>query len=101
VLLAVDGALALSKLYAMPTPSIGFCAMPSTMFGAGIPVASRIAGTTSITRWNCQRTPPLSAMRAGQENDMPWRVPPKKDGICLVHLYGVSNAQAQPIAMCG
>ena len=26
---------------------------------------------------------------------MPWRVPPKKDGICFVHLNGVSNAQAQ------
>ena len=35
---------------------------------------------------------------AGQEIAMPWRVPPKKDGTCLVHLYGVSKAQAQGTA---
>ena len=36
---------------------------------------------------------------AGQEIAMPWRVPPKNEGTCLVHLYGVSNAQAQGTAI--
>ena len=44
--------------------------------------------------------PPLSVIVPGQEIAMPWRVPPKNDGICLVHLYGVSNAQAHGTAMC-
>ena len=49
-----DGALAffLSKVYAMLTPSIGLCAMPLTIAGATIPVASRMVGTTSIKWWN-------------------------------------------------
>ena len=52
--LRVDGALAfvLSKVYTMLTPSIGLCAMPLTIAGAAIPVASRIVGTTSIKWWN-------------------------------------------------
>ena len=70
----------------MLTPSIGFCAMPSTMSGAGIPVTSKSVGTTSFTWWNCQRIPPLSLMRAGHEIATPLRVPPKNDGICFVHL---------------
>ena len=63
-----------------------------------MPVTSSSVGTMSITWWNCQRTPPLSVMWPGQEIAMPWRVPPKNDGTCLVHLYGVSNAQAQGTA---
>jgi hypothetical protein len=42
-------AFALSNVYTMLTPSIGFCLMPSTMSGAPTPVASRIVGTMSIT----------------------------------------------------
>ena len=30
---------------------------------------------------------------------MPWRVPPKCEAICLVHVNGVSNAQVQGTAM--
>ena len=30
----------------------------------------------------------------------PWRVPPKCEVICLVHLNGVSKAHAKPTAMC-
>jgi hypothetical protein len=38
-----EGALAsaLSKVYIMLTPSIGFCGRPSTTSGAGMPAASR------------------------------------------------------------
>ena len=61
----------------MLTPSIGFCLMPSTFSGAGIPAASRIVGTTSITWWNWLRMPPLSLMRAGQEMTAPLRLPPR------------------------
>ena len=32
---------------------------------------------------------------------MPWRVPPKCEPICLVHLNGVSKAHDQATAMCG
>jgi hypothetical protein len=85
----------------MLTPSIGFCPTPSTMTGVGMPVTSRIVGTTSMTWWNWLRTPRLSEIRFGQETHMPWRAPPKKDGICLVHLNGVSKAQVEPTAMCG
>jgi hypothetical protein len=46
------------------TPSIGFCAMPSTMMGAGMPVASRIVGTISMTWWNWVRMPPLGDVPA-------------------------------------
>jgi hypothetical protein len=48
----------------------------------------------SMTWWNCERMPPLSLTLHGQETATPWRMPPKKDGICLVHLWDVSNAQA-------
>src|SRR5208337_4326382 len=94
-------ALALSKVYAMLTPSIGFCAIPSTDSGARIPVASRIVGTTSIMWWNCPRMPPASLIRLGHEIAMPCRVPPKCDATCLVHLNGVSNAHDQATDMCG
>src|SRR5262245_61167325 len=66
-----------------------------------MPIASRIVGTTSITWWNCQRMPPLSLILAGQDIAVPCLVPPKKDGICFVHLKGVSKAQAQPIEKWG
>ena len=36
-------------------PSIGSCAMPSTVSGSGMPAASRIVGPTSITCVNCER----------------------------------------------
>ncbi len=41
----------------MLTPSIGFWAMPLTVLGAEMPVASRIVGTMSITWWNWLRMP--------------------------------------------
>src|SRR5512144_2413238 len=98
-----DFALAfdLSKVYIMLTPSIGFCLIPSTVSGACSRDASRSVGTMSIMWWNCERMPPLSLITAGHEIAMPWRVPPKCDETCLVHLNGVSNAQAQGTAMCG
>src|ERR1700751_1360285 len=99
----VDGALAfaLSKVYAMLTPSIGFCAMPLAITGAGMPVVSRMVGTMSIMWWNWVRMPPASLMRFGQQIAIPWRVAPKCDATCLVHLNGVSNAHDQATAMCG
>jgi len=51
-----------------------------------MPVTSNSVGTMSITWWNCQRMPPLSVIRAGQEIAMPLRVPPKKEGTCFTHL---------------
>ena len=85
----------------MLTPSIGFWAMPFTVCGASMPVASRIVGTMSITWWNWLRTPPWSVMWPGQDITMPCRVPPKCEAICLVHLNGVSKAQDQATDMCG
>src|SRR4029453_4043053 len=97
----LDGAaaLALSKVYIMLTPSIGFCEMPSTTVGARMPVASKMVGTMSITWWNWKRMPPLSVMRAGQEIAIPCFVPPKCDAICLVQENGVSNAHDHGTAM--
>src|SRR6266404_6530419 len=101
--LCVVGALAfaLSKVYAMLTPSIGLCLMPFTVSGALIPVASRIVGTISMMWWNWVRMPPTSLMRSGHEIARPCRVPPKCEATCLVHLNGVSNAHDHPTAMCG
>src|SRR5215475_11281612 len=98
-----DGALAfaLSKVYAMLTPSIGFCAMPLTITGAGMLLASRMVGTKSIMWWNWVRMPPASLIRLGQAIAMPCRVPPKCEATCFVHLNGVSNAHDQATAMWG
>ena len=85
----------------MLTPSIGSCLMPSIVSGAGMPVASRIVGTMSMTWWNCRRMPPGSSMWPGQEIAMPCAVPPKCDGTCFIHLNGVSIAQAQAAEKCG
>src|SRR5260370_37358084 len=99
--LRVEGALALalSKVYAMLTASIGFCVIPLTVSGALMPVASGIVGTMSMMWWNWWRMPPASLMRAGQEIASPCRAPPQCDAICLVHLNGVANAQDQATAM--
>ena len=99
--LCVDGAVAffLSNVYIMLTPSIGLCLIPSTVVGCLIFAASRIVGTTSITWWNWLRMPPLSVMTLGHEIAMPCRTPPRWDTICLVHMNGVSNAQAHGTAM--
>jgi hypothetical protein len=45
--------------------------------------------------------PPLSLIFAGHEIAVPCFVPPKNDAICLVHLKGVSKAQAQPMEKWG
>src|SRR5438094_4850240 len=101
--LRVEGALALalSKVYAMLTPSIGACLMPLTVCGALMPVASRIVGAMSMMWWNWVRMPPASLMRFGQAIAMPCLVPPKCDATSLVHLKGVSNAHDHATAMCG
>src|SRR5205814_4437661 len=101
--LCVVGALAfaLSKVYAMLTPSIGLCLMPLTISGALIPVASRIVGTMSMMWWNWLRMPPTSLIRLGHEIARPCRVPPKCDATCFVYLNGVSNAHDQATAICG
>ena len=94
-------ALALSQVYAMLTPSMGFCWMPLIESGAGMPAAWRMVGTISITWWNWRRMPPTSLMWPGQDMATPWAVPPKCDGTCFTHLNGVSIAHAQPAAKCG
>lgn len=52
----------------------------------------------SMAWWNWARRVPVSLILAGQETNMPLRVPPKWEAICLVHWKGVSPAQAQPTA---
>src|SRR5262245_5340248 len=94
-------AFALSNVYTMLTPSMGFCLIPSTISGAAMPAASRIVGTMSMTWWNWVRMPPTSLMWLGHEIAMPCRVPPKCEATCLTHLKGVSNAHAHGTAMCG
>ena len=83
----------------MLVPSIGACLMPSMACGAGMPVASRMVGTMSMTWENCRRMPPGSVMCPGQDMTTPCAVPPKCDGTCFTHLNGVSIAQAQPAAI--
>ena len=85
----------------MLTPSIGACVMPLTSVG-------RLdAGRLQDGRHDVDHMVELGADaalvldRSGQEIAMPCRVPPKCEATCLVHLKGVSKAQAQPTAMCG
>ena len=78
---------------------MGACLMPSTVSGAGMPAASRMVGTISITWLNCSRRPPLSLMRAGQEIAMFCRTPPSLEAFCLNQVKGVSKAQDQPADM--
>ena len=85
----------------MLTPSIGFCGMPLTAFGAGTLHASRIVGTTSMTWWNWVRSSPFALMPLGQWTTIGLRVPPKWLATCLVHWNGASIAQAQPTGTCG
>ena len=66
-----------------------------------MPVTSRIVGTMSMRWWNWVRMPPASLIRFGQAIAMPWRVPPKCEATCFIHLNGVSNAQDQATAMWG
>ena len=70
--------------------------MPLIVSGAGMPVASRMVGTMSMTWWNWRRMPPTSLMWPGQDMATPWAVPPKCDATCFIHLNGVSIAHAQP-----
>ena len=85
----------------MLTPSIGTWAVPFTTFGSGSFAASSTVGATSITWWNCVRSPPFVRIPFGQWTTRPLRVPPKLDATCFVQVKGVSNATAQPAAMCG
>src|SRR5450631_4202772 len=94
-------AFALSHVYIMLTPSMGLCLMPLIVSGCGMPVASRMVGTMSMTWLNWRRMPPTSLMWPGQDMAMPWDVPPKCDGTCFTHLNGVSIAHAHSAAKCG
>ncbi len=62
----------------MLTPSMGRWSIPLIVSGAGMPVTSRIVGTTSIIWWNWVRMPPLSVIWPGHDMHMPWQVPPKR-----------------------
>jgi hypothetical protein len=79
-------------------PSIGFCWMPLTKFGSGMPAAARIVGATSITWENWSRISPLDSMPFGQCTTVALRVPPQWEATCLVHWNGVFMACAQPTA---
>jgi hypothetical protein len=79
-------------------PWIGNCANPLTIFGAGTPTVSLMIGATSVTWWNCGRSPPLSAIHFGQVTIIGFRVPPKWLANCLVNWNGVSIAQVWPTA---
>ena len=93
-----SAAFASSKLYRKLVPSIGFCAIPSTTLGSGMPAASRIVGPTSMQWVNWERKPPASVIRSGQETTMPLRVPPRCEATCLPHWNGALPAQAQALA---
>ncbi len=82
-------------------PSIGSCAIPSTVFGSGMPAASRIVGPTSMTWVNCERRSPPALIRFGQATTIGLRVPPRWLAICLPHWNGVFTAWAQAAAKCG
>ena len=90
-----SGAAASLRLLLKGVPCIGSCSMPSTWVGSGMPAMSRIVGATSITCANCERSPPVSVIRAGARTTNGFRVPPRCEPTCLPHLNGVLPAQAQ------
>jgi len=98
-----DGALAfaLSKVYAMLTPSIGF--LPDAVDR----VRRRDTRRFQDRRHDVDHVVELGAdaarslMWPGHEIAIPCRVPPKCEAICFTHLNGVSNAHAHGTAMCG
>ena len=71
--------------YAKLVPSIGSCAMPSTVFGSGMPATSRTVGAMSMTWVNCVRSLASGAMCFGQAIAIGSRVPPRWLAICLPH----------------
>ena len=82
----------------MLTPSMGRCVTPCTVFGSGMPAASRMVGATSMQWANWLRISPRAEMPLPQRTIVPLRVPPQCDATCLVHWYGVSMAWAHPMA---
>ena len=79
-------------------PSIGSCAIPSTIVGSGSPTSSRIVGPTSMQWVNCGRMPPFASIRFGHETTIGFRVPPRWLPICLPHWNGVLLACAHAAA---
>ena len=63
-----------------------------------MPAASRMVGPMSMQWVNCDRSPPASLIRSGQETTMPLRVPPRWEATCLPHRKGVFPAHAQAAA---
>ncbi len=51
-----------------------------------------MVGATSLTWWNCVRSPPASTTPFGQLRAMALRVPPQSEATCLVHWKGASSA---------
>ena len=47
---------------------------------------------------NCDRSPPASLIRCGQETTIGLRVPPRWEATCLPHWNGVLPAHAQAVA---
>lgn len=80
---------------------MGVWGVPFTSLGAGRWAASSTVGVMSMTWWNWLRTSFFALMPFGQWMTMPFRVPPKLEATCLVHMKGESKATAQPAAMWG
>jgi hypothetical protein len=57
---------------------MGICGMPFTVPGICVPTSSSSVGATSLTWWNCVRTPPASDVSspAGQWMTNGSRTPP-------------------------
>ena len=72
--------------------------MPSTVFGGGMPGASRMVGTTSMQCVNWVRRPPLSLIRSGQWTTIGIAGAAEVRGDLLAPLERVLPAQAQAAA---
>jgi hypothetical protein len=62
---------------------------------------SRIVGPMSMTWVNWVRSPPASAILAGQWTTIGSRVPPRCEATCLPHWNGVLPAHAHAAEQCG
>src|SRR5271169_6204001 len=88
-------ALALSKVEAKLTPSIGFWATPLIALGIFIFNMSSVVGTRSIAWTNWWRMSPFALMPLGQWTMHRSEVPPRATSL-FQRLKGVLVAQAQP-----
>ena len=93
----VSGVAVVERVAHADTRPSGVCATPLTILGSGMPTASRIVGTMSITWCTGGGSRPWLSMPFGQCTTSGAMLPPPW-AIVIAHVHGVAPANAQPTA---